>query len=82
MSLDKEIIDLHPEKPDDGEIRYTYSSISSQRKEPANFLTKVFGIALGLALFFLFIVFFVYVILPLIAILLVWMLLRNLFRRA
>ena len=82
MSDDKQIIELHPEKPDDGEIRYTYSSIPPKVATSSNFLTKIFGIALSVALFFLFIVFFVYVILPLIAILLVWMLLRNLFRRA
>ncbi len=81
MEPGKEIIELRPERPDEGEIRYTYSA-KIQKASPLNALAlKVFGILLGVALFLLFIFFFVYVILPVIAILLIWAFIRNLLRK-
>ena len=78
----RQIIELEPEKPDDGEIRYTFSTTPPKVLPSGNFLNKIFGLFLGIGLLLLFIFFFIYVILPLIAILLIWMLVRNLLRKA
>ena len=80
----KEIIELKPENPDQGEIRYTYSASSKAAisRPSQNWLTKIFGIFFGIGLLFVFIFFFVYVILPVVVILLVWTLARNLLRKA
>ena len=83
MSLDKEIIDLKLEKPDEGEIRYTYSSKPPKGNDPVLALAKrVLGVLIGVSVFALLIFFFVYVILPIIAIVLIWVLLKGLFRKA
>lgn len=82
---DREIIDLTPEKPDEGKIRYTYSGKPQPPQGPDPFwglVKQVLGLAIGVGIFLLLLFFFVYVILPIIAIVLVWMFLRNLFRKA
>jgi len=80
---DRQIIELRPEKPDRGEIRYRYSGGQPSKPSPLSaFAWKIFGVLTGVALFLLFIFFFVYVVLPVIALLLIWMFLRNLFRKS
>ncbi len=79
-SRDKEIIELRPEKPDEGEIRYTYSASSAPSRSSQNLLKKIFGFFVGVGLLVLFVLFFVYVILPVVAVLLIWMLVRNLIK--
>lgn len=77
----KEIIELHPEKADKGEIRYSFSSKPPDKPGPFNgLLAKILGTALGIGVFLFLIVFFVYVVLPLIAVVIVWFLLRSIFR--
>jgi len=80
-SPDKQIIELRREKPDQGEIRYTFSPMPPGRNSSVHWLEKVFGIALAAGIFLLLLFFFVYVVLPIIAIILVWTLIRHLFRR-
>ncbi len=79
--MSKEIIELRPEKPDQGEIRYTYSGRPAFRQGSLQkLIAQVFGIVFGIATFFLLLFFFVYVLLPLIAIFVVWLLARNLLK--
>ena len=80
LEPDKQIIELHPEKPDEGEIRYTYNANPAKSRPSQNLLAKIFGIILGVGFFILLIFFFVYVILPVIAIVLIYMLLRRLLK--
>ena len=79
-SENKQIIELHPEKPDQGEIRYTYSATpkASSFVVPQNFLTKIFGICLGVGLLVFFVFFFVYVVIPVVAVVLLVAVVRNL----
>ncbi len=78
----QEIIDLKPEKPDEGELRYTYARRTSvTRTAPESFLARAAGALIAAGVFFLILFFFVYVILPVIAIFLIWMFVRGLFGR-
>jgi hypothetical protein len=76
----RDIIEMRGESGDEGEIFYASSGPPRPRKPREGFLTKVFGIALGVGIFLALIFFFVYVVLPVIAILIIWGLLQNIFR--
>lgn len=78
MADKKEIIELHPERGDEGEIIYTKKVVS--KSGGGGFAAKVFGIAVGVALFLVILFFFVYVFLPIVVIFIIWSIIRNLFR--
>ena len=69
-----QIIEMQPS--DEGAFSYTPGL---PPKRSGRFLAKVFGIALGVALFLLALVFFVYVVIPIILILIALYFLRRLF---
>lgn len=75
----KDIIELHPERTDEGEIVYTKKVVS--RSAGSNFAVKVLGVAVGVAIFLVILFFFVYVLLPIAAILIIWSILKGLFGR-
>ena len=73
----KEIIELKPESVEEGNIEYTHvKSVSTFQF--SNFGVKLITTILGIAFFVLILSFFVTVILPLIAIFILWMVLRDL----
>lgn len=78
--MSHEIIELRPEKPDHGEIRYTFSE---KPKAPESSLQRLiaqaFGVALGVGIFLLLLFFFVYFVLPLVLIFFLWVLIKKLF---
>ncbi len=76
----RDIIDMKGELGDEGEIFYAASPPGRPRKPYGGFLAKVFGVALGVGIFLALIFFFVYVILPIAVILIIWGILRNVFR--
>lgn len=76
----RDIIEMKGEPDDEGEIFYTASPTPSPRRPHGGFLAKVFGVALGVGIFLALVFFFVYVILPIVAILIIWGLLQNVFR--
>ncbi len=76
----RDIIEMKGEPGDEGEIFYTSSSYVRPGKPQSGFLSKVFGVALGVGVFLLLVFFFVYVVLPIAAILIIWGILRNVFR--
>lgn len=78
----KEIITLHAEKPDEGELRYSFDSKTVKTSSGGpDFLSKVIGVAIGITLFLLLIFFFVYVIIPIILIVIVWSFIRRLLQK-
>lgn len=80
MTDGKDILNMKREGPDEGEIRY----VRENTRKPFDlegFLAKAMGMVLAIGACVLFFFLFVYVILPIIAILLLWSLIRSLFRR-
>lgn len=80
MAADREIIEMHPSKGDDGELRYTQSRSPRRKNDFPQGLLRLLGIALGVAVFLFLIVFFVYVVIPIILILILYSLVKRLFR--
>jgi hypothetical protein len=80
MTDEKNIIEMKSEETDTGEILYTQTSIPRRENDSPAFFSKIAGIAVGVAIFFLLITFFVYIILPIIAIFLIWALIKNIYR--
>lgn len=80
---ERQIIDLQGVESEEGEIKFTHTHQAPQKSsQPFGGLVKsVLGIALGVAIFLLLITFFVYVIIPLIAILILWSLITGLLGR-
>ena len=76
----RDVIEMKGESGDEGEIFYTASPSPRPRKSYEGFLAKVLGAALGVGIFLALIFFFVYVVLPIVAILIIWGILRNVFR--
>jgi hypothetical protein len=76
----RDIIEMKSESGDEGKIFYASSSFARPQKRGGGFLAKVFGVALGVGIFLLLVFFFVYVVLPIAAILIIWGILRNVFR--
>ena len=76
---DSRIIDLEREGPDESQPRYA----RGPRRGPSSFqklTVGVLGVAVGVALFLAFLTFFIYVLLPLMAILILWSMLKGAFR--
>ena len=81
MTDNRTIIEMKPETGDDGELRYTRSRARAPiKKGGPNWVMRIFGMALGVAIFLCLIFFFVYVILPLIAIILLWFIIKSIYR--
>ncbi len=82
MTDNRTIIEMKPETGDDGELRYTKARARGPAKKKAapNWLLRILGTALGVAVFLCLIFFFVYVILPLIAIILLWFIIKSIYR--
>ena len=80
MADDREIIEMRPSKGDDGELRYTQSRSPRRKNNFSQGFLKLLGIAIGVAFFLFLIVFFVYVILPLILIFILYVVIRNIFK--
>lgn len=78
---DRQIIPLEKTETEEGEIVYTRTSSAPVKSSALNvFVLKVLGLALGVALFLLFLAFFVYIVIPLIFLGILWFLIQKLFR--
>ncbi len=77
----KDIIDLKPERDDDGEIIYA-SSGRPQGPPPAwkNALNRILAFTIFICGVVIFLALFLYVILPIIALILIFLLVRNIIR--
>ena len=76
----KKIIEMQRSGGDDGELRYTQSRSTQRKNNFSQGFLKLLGIAFGAAVFLFLIVFFVYVIVPVIVILVLYSLIKRLFR--
>ena len=79
-SADKQIIEMHLSEGDDGELHYTQEHSIQRRSALSYWIIKLLGFALGVAAFLFMIVFFVYVIIPIVAILIIYSLVKRFFR--
>lgn len=79
---DKDIIELKAEERENGEIIYETTGARVSPKETAidGAFRKVLGIAFTLAGLALAMIFFFYIVLPIIAVIIVYILLRNIYR--
>ena len=83
MSDSKQIIELKPETTEEGKVEYTRSKSSVPSRGSQTF-SRILSAALGIGFFLLLLSFFVTIILPLIALFILWVILRdiiNSFRR-
>lgn len=80
MPDDKEIVQMHLSEDDNGELHYTQARSMKYRSGLKSWTIKILGIAFGVAFFLLLMVFFVYVIIPLIIILILYSLIKRIFR--
>jgi hypothetical protein len=76
----KEILDLKPEERENGEIVYGSTSRGVKRESSLEkTFKKIAGLIVGLALFAVFLTFFFYIVLPLVALILIVILLRKIY---
>lgn len=80
MTDNNEIIEMHPTEDDRGELRYTQGRPTRKGGLLSGWIVKILGIALGFAIFLVLIFFFVYIVLPLILIVTLYLLIKNIFK--
>jgi len=74
---ERRIVDLKPEPAEEGEILYDRPKAPSPWR---GFAVKIVGIAAGVALFLVLLTLFVYVVVPVVAVLVLFAILRRFFR--
>ena len=77
---DENVIEMRASETEEGKIRYVRKKLKRPSSGVSGWAIKILGVVFGVAAFLLVIFFFVYVIVPLILILILYSLLRTVFK--